>query len=1154
MKLTKLELSGFKSFADSVTLNFGDGVTAIVGPNGCGKSNVSDAVRWVLGEQSARLLRGGKMEDVIFQGAASRRPVNVTEVSLYLDNSDGQLPTDFAEVVITRRLSRSGQSDYLLNRAPVRLRDIQDLLRGTGLGSDAGVVIEAKLIDLLLSDRADERRSLFEEAAGVGLYRDRRHTTARRLEETGTDLQRLDDLMAEVQSQLRSLARQKGKAERHQSLSEEKFAVTMALARAQLDLLASNAVEFERRRGELNEQLPEARLNLQAMEAEREEAASSRSTVQQVRESVITELNDVRLQVGRLEGDLAVAAERRTNAGERRRRAEVERGEFEARLRQAATDREAAITEIATAESEHTQIQQELGGRTEEEKLSRDRVVAERDSVRNFEQELQRHAERQRQLEGERAALDGELATLQERITEEEAHLAQLERDRSSVAERLHEAMTATTETGDAARHAVAAAEQARLLLRETRDREMRESAERRALEAELATLSARRAALEALERDRVGIAPAAAALLGRRDEYGDGILGTIADFVATDRDNAELIEQLLGEFVHAVVVRDQDTVAKIRSWHGTEQPGTLILLPLDPGPGTGGGTVDQRLVVRDSRISPWIAALVGGSEVEQSGRSVRRASGAIWLAGPASSSGPLRRRAELAELAERIDAATVAFEQADQRRNATAAEIVSLEAAASETEIQAQNAREAERVAIASREDLSRRLTNLDRERQEGSQQLSRRQERLAQAGARRDAVVTELSGGASDRDRLDESLQAARQRLAETESAQELAREARSEWQVREAHVAARLRTARETVDRADRIIAEVTAADTARATEIAGIAEDLTRLEEQLNAWQGGHDEHASRLVALETAAAEATATLQAAIDRLAAAERLLNEARHAVESMSEEHHRLEIAATEGAAERRRIVERVETEYRRPFDDLAEAAPPVEADLETLTGEAERISSALEAIGIINPLAMEEHAEESKRLAFLQSQRDDLVAARQTLLQAIREIDGTAKALFTETFNAIRSNFLDVFQTLFGGGECDLRLSTPDDPLEAEIEIHAAPRGKRTQRIHLLSSGERTLVAASLLFSIYLTKPSPFCLMDEVDAPLDDANVGRFLRLLHEFKSRTQFLVITHNPRTMHDADSIYGVTMQEPGVSTIVGVRLGEHAAV
>src|ERR671929_264522 len=262
MRLTKLELSGFKSFADAVALTFEEGVTAIVGPNGCGKSNVSDAVRWVLGEQSARLLRGGKMEDVIFQGSAARRPVNVAEVSLYLDNSDGDLPIAYREVVVTRRLSRSGQSDYLLNGSPGRLRDIQDLLRGTGLGSDAGVVIEAKMIDLLLSDRAEERRSLFEEAAGIGLYRDRKHSSERRLEETAVDLQRVEDLIAEVQSQIRSLARQRGKAERHVKLTEEKFAVQVTLARRHLDRLAAEGADMEARYADLTELVPAVRQRL----------------------------------------------------------------------------------------------------------------------------------------------------------------------------------------------------------------------------------------------------------------------------------------------------------------------------------------------------------------------------------------------------------------------------------------------------------------------------------------------------------------------------------------------------------------------------------------------------------------------------------------------------------------------------------------------------------------------------------------------------------------------------------------------------------------------------------------------------------------------------------------------------------------------------
>jgi len=265
---------------------------------------------------------------------------------------------------------------------------------------------------------------------------------------------------------------------------------------------------------------------------------------------------------------------------------------------------------------------------------------------------------------------------------------------------------------------------------------------------------------------------------------------------------------------------------------------------------------------------------------------------------------------------------------------------------------------------------------------------------------------------------------------------------------------------------------------------------------------------------------------------------------------LERGSEEDHRIEVELTESGGLRRSIIERVEAEWKQPFDQLLATASLLDLDRETLEAEAARIAEGLDQIGPVNPLAVEEHAEESRRLEFLSSQRDDLVAARQSLLQAIKEIDGTARLMFQETFHAVQEHFRHVFQTLFGGGECELRLANPDDPLESEIDIHAAPRGKRTQRIHLLSSGERTLVAVSLLFSIYLTKPSPFCLMDEVDAPLDDANVGRFTTLLEEFKKDTQFLVITHNPRTMQSADAVYGVTMQEPGVSTIVGVRLGE----
>ncbi|HEY3934060.1 MAG TPA: chromosome segregation protein SMC [Gemmatimonadales bacterium] len=1153
MKLTRLELSGFKSFADTVTLSFEEGVTAIVGPNGCGKSNVSDAVRWVLGEQSARLLRGGKMEDVIFQGAATRKPVNVTEVSLFLDNSDGQLPTPYTEVVVTRRLSRSGQSDYLLNNSPARLRDIQDLLRGTGLGSDAGVVIEAKMIDLLLSDRADERRSLFEEAAGVGLYRDRRHTTTRRLEETAGDLQRLEDLITEVQSQLRSLARQKGKTERHTALTEERFAVTVTLAHKQLEQLARDASDFERRHAELTASLPAQRDELAAHGSTRDEAVIRRNAAERHRTAVADELGQLRVTLGKLEGDLAVASERLANAADRRRRAADERGDAEVRTQQASRELQSAEEERGAAGIEHAKVQQELAGRAALEEGVRQRLGAQRDEVRRTEHELQVSAERLRALEGERTALDGEMASLRERIGEGEVHRAQLAQERQHAGERLADAAAVAARQIEDARHRIAEAEQARLRLRETRDREAREVAQRRAFEEDVAVLTARRTAIEALERDRVGLAPAAAALLAARDRFDGRVLGPLADFISTDGDEAEVAEQLLGDFGHAVLVRDAATVDEVRRWHDAEHPGALVLLPVSPGPSSTGGRVDPRLRV-EAVAADWVAALVGGSEViERSGHALRRANGAVYLTGPSAATGPIRRRAELKALGEQIDGATAALATAGAQVSSTAGELTALDASFAAAEESADKVREAERNAVAAREDAARRLANVDRELAEATTQLERLNDRLRRAEERRSEVEAAILADGTRRGNLDESLREARSALAVLDVEQERARDERSTWQVQEAHLGARLRAAHEAIERARQIIVSAEESGRARAEEIAALDRDRVTLEGERAAWLAESEECGARVTALETAVGEAEAALGGAEHALVSAETTLNDARGVTESMSEEHHRLQLDVAETASERRRIVERVEAEWKRPFDVLLEAAPALDLDLEALELEAERIVAALEAIGPVNALALEEHADESKRLAFLQSQRDDLVAARQSLLQAIKEIDGTARALFAETFAAVSANFVQVFQTLFGGGECDLRLSDPDDPLEAEIEIHAAPRGKRTQRIHLLSSGERTLVAVSLLFSIYLTKPSPFCLMDEVDAPLDDANVGRFLRLLDEFKAQTQFLVITHNPRTMQSADSVYGVTMQEPGVSTIVGVRIADHTA-
>ncbi|MFN5583612.1 AAA family ATPase, partial [Gemmatimonas sp.] len=402
MRLTKLEVHGFKAFADHLEFVFEKGVTAIVGPNGSGKSNVSDAVRWVLGEQRARAMRGAKMEDVIFHGSSARKPVNMAEVSLHFDNTEGELPIPFKEVVITRRLLRSGESEYLLNRAPCRLRDIQDLVRGTGLGADSGVVIESKMIDALLSDRPDERRELFEEAAGVGLYRDRRRSAERRLEETTTDLARLDDLINEVQSQVRSLARQRRRAERHAELTSRRFAVEISLAVREMAAWKDELAALDERLEALRADMPNAEDSIATAELQREEAHAARGAAEASRVELARLATEQRDKTQRLERELAVAEERQRSTTQRKMRAEQEREENEAFGRRLREDREKAATDRTTLEQELTDAGEALHQRLAAEQVARESLQRARAARDQLERQVREHRDQARRLELDR--------------------------------------------------------------------------------------------------------------------------------------------------------------------------------------------------------------------------------------------------------------------------------------------------------------------------------------------------------------------------------------------------------------------------------------------------------------------------------------------------------------------------------------------------------------------------------------------------------------------------------------------------------------------------------------------------------------------------------------------------------------------------------
>jgi len=1153
VRLTKLELQGFKSFADTTYLAFEPGVTAIVGPNGCGKSNVSDAVRWVLGEQRARLLRGAKMEEVIFQGSSARRSVNVAEVSLHFDNSEGALPIAFKEVVITRRLSRSGESDYLLNRAPCRLRDIHDLLRGTGLGGDSGVVIEAKAIDALLSDRPDDRRELFEEAAGVGLYRDRRRSTERRLEETTLDLSRIDDLIGEVQSQVRSLARQRKRAERHAELMSRRFSVELTLASREMHAWHEELQTLEVRVAELRDLVPTADADVSEHEVRRDVAHSARAAAEAQRAELARLAGAQRESAQRLRGEIAVAEERQRNALMRRQRAEEEQREGEALGERVHADRERAVAERARLDDDVREAAEELGRRAGAEEGAR-RAVAELRTTVDLAERLARDSRDQlRRLEIDREGGARELGEVEQRAAALESERATL----ADAAELIARDVSTADEAVELARSAVEQAEAALTEAREAMNAAKEsEAAARHALfraDETFTALQGKVHALESLERERVGLAPAAARLLRERGQFGDGsVLGPLSDFVNASAASALLVERYLGATVHAVVVRDREATETIRRWHATSNPGPLLLLPLDAVRDANEASAAGELVADVDAAAPaqaWVRALLGNVRALDDGAAFVDARGAVWLPGATGGPGPLRRRAELFALRAELSAS----EEARQAASAAAdAAHVALNAASERVSAASDDAsglQQELRRAGEQRSELARRLQRAEREVADAAVLAGRLQARADELRARIatiDASAAELSQVIEERDGATSS---ARSRLADAERAQDEAREQRTAGQIAEAQAQARLQVAS---DRERRLAEELTSASARLASlgqELSTLADADRSLAEQMAAWQLDLDARDATLHDTDDRLATAEQSVRLADEALTDAEHTLDDVRRQAHQLADELHHAELRFTELSGRRTAIRERLETEWRKPLDDLLQSFTPVEVDDETLRSEVEQLRAQLESLGVVNPLAIEEHEEETKRLDFLTSQRADLAEAKNSLALAIREIDATARELFLATFTQVRENFRQIFMTLFGGGECDLRLENPEAPLDCDIEIHASPRGKRTQRIHLLSSGERALVALSLLFGIFLTKPSPFCLLDEVDAPLDDANIGRFVRMLNQFKSRTQFIVITHNPRTTTEAaDAVYGVTMQEPGVSSIVSVRM------
>lgn len=1180
MQIKRLELSGFKSFMNPVQLDFSGGITSILGPNGCGKSNVVDSLRWVLGEQSAKQLRGEKMQNVVFGGTKTRKPLGMAEVSLVFANNQGRLPVAYDEVRITRRLTRDGQSDYFLNGAPCRLKDIKDLITDTGAGSHAYSIIEREMVDSVIKDHEESRRFLFEEASGIMKYRMRRKEAVRKLELTEQDLLRLNDIIDEIARTVRSLKRQMGRAKRYQELQEQ-------LRKCETSLAQKRLVEYRTEAAALQSELDglraegfgddaagdaiEARieaLRTALLDREREYRTAGEAVAELARRLkssedallVLRERTDsTREARAAAVAEIAVTDQRNAQVGNDRARLEGEYAEFQVRL---AVEREAFQArkdQLAACEQHH-------------ETARADVLVVKQRSF-NFAQDS---AARRGELDLLRAKLETQESRARELAEELEVEAARIARltDEHAEAGRRIEASEATVV---ARREAAAAME---LQIERVHDRIERGREERADLGSRLEATRSKHELLQAMIDAYEGYGEGARALLQRHAPTGH-VLGTLAERVQAPEGLESAFDALLYDVVDALLVRDVDgAVGLVQELRGDKLGRATLVLPDVPGDGASrlpqdlasrAGVIGRAVDLLNGSAEPFLRRLLANAVVvedvatalevlavcDDATLRIATRDGLLLTGGGAVTGGVdrersvrlLGRRQRLEELEEEMRVVGREMAQVVESLAGLDAELVSCR----EQRLQLESSVRAEE---AHRNELSVTRAQLETSIAEASARRAQAGALHAQVESDRAAVAALLPDVASDAERLGREEGEHGRALADREKA--FAELDRTREQLR--HDVGEARVAYVTLQGE----AESHARQLERLAELERELQDIaTRRREEITRADRDLERYAAELQTLSAQAG----TLVAELDTARAGQNevglLLDQQRTEIDAEQARLHEIEKARRE-AQGRRHHAEMALAECRMRCQNLLDRAAEnygldeaallelvfdwTDADPVPDDQVVRDLKEDLARLGPVNLLALEEHEEKAARLEFLESQREDLNKASQSLHETIDRINRTAQFLFVETYEQVREHFRETIRTVFDGGEGDLVLVHPEDPLESDIDIRVRPRGKKIDTLTQLSSGERALTAIALLFSIYLVKPSPFCVFDEVDAPLDDANIGRFVNLLQEFKSRTQFIVITHNKLTMEAADRLYGVTMEEEGVSKLVSVAL------
>ena len=1177
MLLKRIELHGFKSFADKTELEIGRGVTCLVGPNGCGKSNIVDAVKWTLGEQRASALRGDQMADVIFKGNGRRPAMGFAEVTLLFENESGELPIDAAEVAITRRLLRTGESGYLINRRPCRLKDVRDLFVDTGLGQNAYAVLEQGRIDAVLSANSMQRRAVFEEAAGIQRFRSRKREAARKLEKVDQNLLRVTDLVEELEKRVRSLRIQAGRARSYVALSDRltelktmQFLTVGAELTEQVGQLKEQLQQARDLDSRREQELAEATHRVEQVDTEAQVVRDSIARQRQTRVEVKAELENSVLRRGSLQRD---ESEARRSATERD--AQALRMDQEREARGAEAERMEAS--LAGLTRDLKRAEQEVRERSSRLATARAELVRQEALLASLGRRVLEGADRELALSNSLAGFDSQargLRSSRERLVRREAELSGLlARARIEVSE----AEGRLTQLDQQAAEGIRSVAEARVEL-ERRTESIQELRGRiSAVVAEISGKESRRDTLDGIIKNMEGVAEGARALVQatREDPLRlPGVRGLLAELLPVARDRARAMDAALGHLADAVVVENRAALDHCREFLREHGQGAATFLILDrsvPVRATDAGPGEELLsdVELASEFTDLFCSLLGGVRLVQadtellenlgSGRFLVTREGArletsgAYCDRPQNRSvGFVERKVERDQLREDVRQLAVKLQRLEEEEARTGAEATEWKVVLAESERnrQALEAGIVERRSTVERlRDRStiyrRELTVSARERLEFDRESRDVAVRRSEAAAALLAQRTDRESAEEERRGLQRERELANESLADLVSSESSASQEVVRLSERVRGSQSELALLRRGLDEMDGSIERIRAERT-----------DLLRRAEQAAGEWRELDECVTELMAQDVSVAQRLGELvtreQQSVAALVSVRELALSAAEARELARQQMHDLALKERGLETSLHSLRERAREEISVDIDqDLEQFDAASALSSEEVAAEITSVRDKISRIGNVNLDAINELDEVEGRLTFLATEKEDLDRSRRSLQAAIEEMDAVSKERFRETFDEVRGHFRTLFRKLFHGGKADIQLEEGVDILEAGIEILAAPPGKDARSITLLSGGERTLTAVGLLFALFKAKPAPVGILDEVDAALDEQNTERFCDLLGEFVQSSQFMIVTHSKRTMNYADVIFGVTMEENGVSKRVGLRLEEY---